>query len=66
MPGQGVSSCFRYGVSYGPDGAGGCIADTDASDGTGRFPLAHGANADGGYYGSAFADEMWASYVELL
>jgi hypothetical protein len=53
----------EYGVTYGPDGAGGCIADTDPSDGIGRFPLRHGINADGGHYGSAFADEMWDAHV---
>jgi hypothetical protein len=52
----------EYGVLWGPDGAGGCITDADASDGVGRFPLLHGANADDGYYGSAFADEMWDAY----
>jgi hypothetical protein len=53
----------HYGVTYGPDGAGGCIADTDPSDGTGRFPDRHGDAANDGYYGSAFADEMWDAYV---
>jgi hypothetical protein len=51
-----------YGVLYGPDGVGGCILDTDESDGTGRFPLLHGTSADDGYYGSAFAEEMWDAY----
>jgi hypothetical protein len=51
-----------YGVLYGPDGEGGCILDVDASDGTGRFPLLDGTNADAGYYGSAFADEMRDAY----
>jgi len=48
----------EYGVLWGPDGAGGCILDTDDSDGTGRFPLLHGTNIDDGYYGSPFAEEM--------
>jgi hypothetical protein len=52
----------EYGVLWGPDGEGGCVLDADESDGTGRFPLLHGANADAGYHGSAFADEMWAAY----
>lgn len=53
----------HYGVTYGPDGAGGCIADDDPADGAGRFPGLHGANADGGHHGSAFGDEMWATHV---
>ncbi len=53
-----------YGKTYGPDGSGGCIPDTDPSDGIGRFPERHGTNADTGYYGSALADAMWTSYVE--
>ena len=52
-----------YGVTYGPNGEGGCIVDTDFSDGKGRFPQLHGTNADGGHYGNRFADEMWAAYV---
>lgn len=54
----------NYGVTYGPDGAGGCIADSDDSDGTGRFPHLHGVNADGGHHGSGFAGEMWSAYVK--
>jgi hypothetical protein len=53
----------NYGVTYGPDGSGGCIVDTDASDGTGRFPALHGSSADDGYYGSAFANAMFTAYV---
>jgi hypothetical protein len=60
-----VSWDAEYGVSYGPDGSGGCILDTDSSDGTGRFPARHATNADDGHYGSAFADEMWAAYVTV-
>jgi hypothetical protein len=52
----------NYGVTYGPDGQGGCILDEDPSDGTGRFPQLHGVNADGGHHGSAFADAMWGAY----
>jgi hypothetical protein len=53
-----------YGVTFGPDGQGGCLADDDPADGTGRFPLLHGAAADDGYHGSAFGDAMWAAYVD--
>jgi hypothetical protein len=53
----------HYGVTYGPDGIGGCIPDTDDSDGIGRFPGRHGTSVDDGYYGSAFAEEMWDAYV---
>ena len=53
----------NYGVTYGPDGAGSCIKDNDPSDGIGRFPQLHGVNANKGYHGSPFADEMWAAYV---
>jgi hypothetical protein len=53
----------NYGVTYGPDGSGGCILDTDPSDGTGRFPPLHGASTDEGHYGSRFAEEMWDTYV---
>jgi hypothetical protein len=52
-----------YGVTYGPDGDGGCILDQDPSDGTGRFPLLHGTATDDGHYGSAFAEAMWDAYV---
>ncbi len=53
----------HYGVTYGPDGEGGCIADTDASDGTGRFPLLHGTSTNDGHHSSQFADEMWEAHV---
>lgn len=58
-----VSWDSDYGVTYGPDGSGGCIQDTDPSDGTGRFPLLHGVSTDGGHYGSGFADALWSAYV---
>lgn len=35
--------------------------DTNREDGVGRFPDLHGTNADGGGWGSRFADEMWAA-----
>jgi hypothetical protein len=53
----------HYGVTYGPDGAGGCIADADPSDGTGRYPDRHGAATNDGYYQSGFANELWDAYV---
>jgi hypothetical protein len=54
----------HYGVTYGPDGSGGCIADTDSSDGTGRFPEQDGVEQDPrGYHGdSAFVHAMWQAY----
>lgn len=45
---------------YAPHGNG--TLDTDAANGTGRWPELHGTNADGGYYGEPFADAMWAAY----
>ncbi|MBN8549763.1 MAG: hypothetical protein J0M12_10655 [Deltaproteobacteria bacterium] len=53
----------HYGVTYGPNGSGGCILDTDPSDGTGRFPALHGTSADAGNYGSAFIDQMWLAHM---
>lgn len=35
------------GITYGPDGNGGCILDTDPSDGIGRYPELHGTDRDG-------------------
>jgi len=52
----------NYGITFGPDGDGGCILDTDSSDGIGRAPGNHGANRDSGYYGSSFANKMWNAY----
>ena len=49
-------------VTYGPDGSGGCILDTDASDGTGRFPQNHQADADGPNRRSAFQGYLWDAY----
>lgn len=56
-----------YGVAYGPDGQGACIADVDPSDGIGRWPLEHHVHADSQGLGpavkrSVFGDEMWAAY----
>jgi hypothetical protein len=53
----------HYGITFGPDGSGGCIADTDPTDGTGRFPDRHGDATDDGYYQSAFANELWDAHV---
>jgi hypothetical protein len=53
-----------YGVTFGPDGQGGCIPDEDPTDGVGRFPERHGASADDGHHGSAFGNAMWSAYVE--
>jgi hypothetical protein len=64
----------NYGVTYGPDGNGGCIPDTEPtctaqelSDGAtapciGRWPALHGSNTDGGYYTSDFHATMWTAY----
>ncbi|MBW2454021.1 MAG: hypothetical protein JRI68_05910 [Deltaproteobacteria bacterium] len=63
-----VNWATSYGVTYGPDGSGGCILDQDPSDGTGRFPERHGLNVDGGYRdafyggGGAFRRAMWDAY----
>ena len=52
----------NYGKTFGPDGKGGCILDTNSDDGIGRFPQFHGANRDGGQYRSAFVAAMWGAY----
>jgi hypothetical protein len=52
----------NYGVTFGPDGNGGCIPDTDPSDGIGRFPQQHGQAPDGGYRYSNFQAAMWDAY----
>ena len=51
-----------YGRTYGPNGQGGYIADTNPADGIGRHPEAHGTNADTGIYESGFVNEMWQTY----
>lgn len=64
-----VISHPNRGVTYGPDGSGGCILDTDPNDGIGRFPNMHGANADGGAYSTyriSLADAMWHKYLTDL
>ncbi|RNF83206.1 hypothetical protein EER27_11930 [Lysobacter psychrotolerans] len=45
---------------YQPGGNG--ALDNNPADGTGRWPGAHGAARDEGYYANAFADAMWAAY----
>jgi len=54
----------HYGVTYGPDGNGGCILDTDPSDCIGRFPDLHGTNVDGGYRDTELQRELWNAYME--
>ena len=46
----------NLGVTFGPDGSGGCIA------GSGRFPDQHGTSAGDGYYGRPFVEAMWDAY----
>jgi MYXO-CTERM domain-containing protein len=45
---------------YSPSGRG--AMDVDPSDGTGRFPAAHGTMRDEGGYGSSFAGAMWTMH----
>lgn len=54
----------HYGITFGPDGNGGCLPDTDDSDGLGRFPAQDGAEQDPhGYHGdSALVHAMWEAY----
>jgi len=56
----------NYGVTYGPDGNGSCILDTDPSDGVGRFPDLHGTNVDGGGRYSQFQNKMWIAYRNTI
>lgn len=49
----------NYGVTFGPNGAGGYIP------GSGRFTQYHGANKDGGQYKSAFVASMWNAYAKV-
>ncbi len=48
-----------YGQTFGPNGRGGCIRDTDSSDGIGRFPHLHGSTPDGGARKSRFQAALW-------
>lgn len=61
-----TSADSHYGVTYGPDGHGGCILDSDPTDGIGRFPRLHGATPDGGNYDTRFQKAMWAAYRKVL
>ena len=56
------SSWSNYGVTFGPDGNGGCIIDMDSADGIGRFPNEHGKYIDEGYYLSYFQRSLWNKY----
>jgi len=55
----------NLGITFGPNGNGGCILDTNPADGIGRFVERHGLLVDGGLYGSAFASNMWDTYRNL-
>ncbi|MBN8549736.1 MAG: hypothetical protein J0M12_10520 [Deltaproteobacteria bacterium] len=52
----------NYGVTFGPNGQGGCIFDTDMSDGFGRFPLREGIGAGGAWSFSSFSSKMRQKY----
>ena len=53
----------NYGVTFGPDGNGDCIRDTDNSDGIGRYPERQGIYKNTGYHNSALFNELWDKYV---
>lgn len=55
----------NYGITFGPDGNGGCILDDNTADGVGRFPDLHGSDVNGGSeggYASEFINEMWTTH----
>lgn len=55
----------NYGKTYGPDGNGGCILDTNPADGVGRFPGLHNTHADAVgivHQIYAFPKAMWNAY----
>ncbi len=54
----------NYGITFGPDGKGGCIPDIDTTDGTGRWPLLHNEYADKGSYYSTLQKALWLKYVD--
>ncbi len=56
----------NYGITFGPNGSGGCIPDTNPADGTGRFPTKHGASQDSGGNQSDMVNQMWTSYSSTL
>jgi hypothetical protein len=56
-------SMANYGMTFGPDGNGSCIKDTDPSDGIGRYPQRHSFNKDfATAYTSAAINRMWQLY----
>jgi len=50
----------NYEKTFGPNGNGGCIIDTDPTDGIGRHPYRHGLDTDQGIYDSDFVNELYA------
>jgi hypothetical protein len=52
----------NYGITFGPNGSGGCILDTNPADGVGRFPTRHGLQFMATAYRTSFQDAMWNSY----
>lgn len=58
-------SLQNYNLTFGNNGGGNCIFDTNPADGVGRLPLWNGLRKDAGNYRSAFADEMWTKYWEF-
>jgi hypothetical protein len=57
------SKTFR--ITYGPDGNGSCIKDTDPSDGIGRFPLRQNGTLDFAYSSPAM-NAIWNHYFSEL
>ena len=55
-----------YGSTWGPDGNGDCIKDTNPADGTGRFPDQHGLRADTGNRNTNYQDFFWKVYFDTL
>ena len=62
--GKCVLDMSEYNTTWGMAADGGCIKDTDAADGIGRFPSLHGTGADAGDGGVPFVDRLWASLVQ--
>ncbi len=52
----------NYGITFGPNGNGGCILDTNSADGVGRFPARQGLQFYSVAYKTAFQDAMWTAY----
>ncbi len=61
--GRGVPSMDDYGVTFGPDGAVGCIED---EEGLGRYPDLHGHNRASGGWDHPFLGEMWQAHRASL